>query len=1423
MRLPARKWRWIGLVLVGFAAAFGVIRTWVIPAVLVSEIQKRYHGKVVVRDWWFGMSSAGISGVELGETTAADAPVWFSADRISTDVSIGRLLRGRMMPTRIEIDRPKVAFHLDAKGQPTTKIPVAPDPAGPTAPAKPVPLPEIVARDGEITLQQAGRKPMTIAHVDARLVAKDGREQLEVKTDDPTWGRVTVAGHFDPTFKNGELEIDSSPGFVAEPDKIERIPFIPAEVWANLEPRGPVDAKVKITLAADAPKPVRVYTDLTLKGTAAKLSTLQVESTGTTGHVVVDDAIVKVDDLRGKTLDGTIAAGGVLDFSQVPPRFDLGLRLRDIDVTKAPAAWQLGELGATGKLTGKVDLRVALPPAGVDLTGTAGEAVIENGSFQGIPIKSLSVTMKASGGDLQFETLPEGALDKKALESAPTAPEVADRLARTDAARSRSADPGRPGADRARGDGSASAGATGGARAGGRPGAAGLPGVKVSEAVLEALPLIRIATHDRGLLGWSAYLASEAVAYQARDTTAKAGAGGLRLPKSITTKIELEDVELQTVLTKAEKFGIKIPVPIAGRFSIKATATIPLGSLREIKAYGFHGDATLKSASIDHVDLGQLAAHLDLADGVLDLSDFRGQFVDHPAGNVQAPPAATAVPPRTGDLPRGGFRGALRAEIAPRGAATARIEGRQLPLGEVFAPFLPVPTPLAGEVTLNASAKVDLARLADPKAYALEGLVESQRIRYQAAVLDRIGTRFEIKAGRLELNDFSARLANQPLTAQGAVDIAPPYAYSGKFSVAGWELARVLAFIPGIPRPAPASGILGAEGEATGTGQPFAVRTNGSARLVRARAGQARLGDVAFRWVTDRDTVSITGLEAAVFGGKVTGDARIPTTPGRPLDVSTTLKGIDTARLSAALPGKSVKLSGVADGRLKVVMPLDASVIDAEAHLNAPDLHIRQGTSEGIRVQSLKFTAKAVHKLINYEATADSLGGKIRFHGSAPIGEALSRTIASAELQAAGFRLNEAWRGLGIAGGLAELEGVGAIDANIRAAVSPFQLWTRGVFELRELRYGSHLPLGGLRGLVTATPTTWRLDEVQGDLLGGIASGLAHGDSRPNGARRAAFAFRVDRASLAKMMAIVPHLSRKVEGYGSLTMTGQLDETLRASIDVSVPRARVLGLPISDVRFPGQLDLSPASGVGTFHARHWTGRLAGGSVMGNGWLRLGEDRSFQSEVRLHDVDLEVLNRLESDGKRKASGKLTGKITLNGPDPSHIAKIRGRVDVDLDDASLIELPVVRELDKFLGAARGGGLFEDGDLHGNISNRTLFVEALTLEGKLVQVHASGTVTFDGGLNLEVLINTNQTVSQSGLALVNLIPGLGDVIGRSEEVILRVGSFLASRLLKFRVTGTIKSPSVALDAGIGVGDSAVGFFSNVFKLPGAGGNKQ
>ena len=76
------------------------------------------------------------------------------------------------------------------------------------------------------------------------------------------------------------------------------------------------------------------------------------------------------------------------------------------------------------------------------------------------------------------------------------------------------------------------------------------------------------------------------------------------------------------------------------------------------------------------------------------------------------------------------------------------------------------------------------------------------------------------------------------------------------------------------------------------------------------------------------------------------------------------------------------------------------------------------------------------------------------------------------ELRAAGFSLEQVWKALGLTGGAAQLEGLGAIDVNLRAghAGGKDGLWAQGLAEFRDLSWGKHYPLGQLRGTVGAPP-----------------------------------------------------------------------------------------------------------------------------------------------------------------------------------------------------------------------------------------------------------------------------------------------------------------------------------------------------------------
>lgn len=1351
MRIPGRVVKGLAAVLAAVVVLVLVVRAWVVPALIVGRIEAVTGGKTAIRGWWLNGRSAGVTGLTVRDGPATDAPVWAEAATVSTDLTLGGLLRGRFAPKRVHLEGAKAVVRIGRDGELLTK-------AGPRSSKTAASgLPVVIADAATVTVRQEGRPEMVVDGVTARLGPSGDRVSLAVRSNRPEWGPFEALGLFDADFRTGRIDLKTLRGVEATPEKARAIPFVPPEVWDHVAPRGEVGLRLSAVVDRAKSPPVTVRVEVDLRGTTVTSETLDLTASRTTGRVVVDGAVVRLENVAGTAIDGRVKADGTLDFNPSPPRCDVSLDLAHLDVADTPKSWQLDETGLTGHLTGKVRLLARLDPKGVDLSGSTGDAVVEAGEIQGIKFKTLRLQMKAEGNDLRYDT----------------------------------------------------------------------GNVKASSS--EAGRRFRV------------WLSSVLVALQGAASPDKPAPPEprkdkpprpvIQLPKSISTHLELEDVDLGQLIARAELFlGFPFPLPISGRLSLNADATIPLGQLRSLKDYAFHGDLTLARASVYGVDLGRVSSRIDLADGVLDLKDLRGRLVDRPDGGPDNPPTpseAEVAVPATGPLPPGGFRGSLHAAVAPAGRLTARFEGVDLPIGELGAPALPRPTPLSGLATLTVDASADLSAARDPAAWTVSGTAQSRQIRYREAALDAVAFGFGLKNGRLDVPELTARLRDRPLSARVGIDVKSPHAFRGALDVSGWDLAQIIAWIPDAPKPAPVAGAVNARAEASGTLQPRSVRTEGRGRIDAFQAGPVALGVVPFEWTTKGETIALTVTDARPFGGRLTAAANLPLTPGRAIDGSATVEAIDAARLAAAIPGAGLQLTGHAGGTVKFTIPSDVSTLSADATFSAPDL-----TVQGLPAERARATVKAHRGAVDYEITAESLGGKFSLKGAIPFAEngppdpRLAATgalaVSNGELRMVGFGLEPLWRGFAINGPVARLSGRGAIDANVRAILGGREagLYTHGVVEVRDLKWGPKSPLGWLRGVVASTPAFWRFDKIEGDLLGGAASGAlwsadpAADGGAANDPRRVGFDLRLDRVPLRNVAAFLPAQTPAIEGLAAVRLSGTLGDSGRAAADVQVARAQVAGLPLSDLRAPTEL-VTNAGGSGVLQVRRASARLAGGQVRGDASLRVGSDRSFQVDLTLGGVDLETVARVASEARRPASGRINGRVTLNGPDPSLPERYRGTVALDLDDASLVSLPVFRELDRFLGSARGG-LFEDGDLTGTIANRQLQVDKLTLEGRIAQLHATGSVGFDGQLNLEVLVNTNQIIPQTGQALVNVIPGLRDVIGRNREATLRVANFLSNRLLKFRVTGTVRNPSVAADPAVVVADTAVGFFAGVLKLP-------
>ncbi len=1358
-----RRWLRRGAVVGGLALAALAVGALAVPRIIAAQVEARVGGRVAFDGWWLNWHSAGVRGLRLHESAATDAPVWARAAWVRTDLSLAGFFTGRFAPTVLAFERPEVTIRLDRSGQPLVTFPERPPGTDR--------LPVASVANGRLTFAQEGRRELSVGGITGRLTPTPGTSgrtaRFEAQAEDPRWGPLTAEGDLAVEPGPSARLAVRAPAVAASAEAAACLPFVPEETWRHVTVIGPVDAALTVQAPMPDGRPPDVLVIVRSAGTAVALPELGLDLSDATGEVRIHNDQVELRSLRGRALDGTAEVSGRLDFAARPPRLNLGLRLRNVDVERTPETWQLQDAGLTGRLSGSAHLRLSLDPDGARLDGSTGQGELTGGTLGDIPFKSLKLAMRAEKDEIVYDTAPADSANPPDDGPAPLDPP----------------------------DDPPSAGAPSPRPAG--PTARNMPAWIVSTLIAMQTPA---ANPPQGP-GTPAPAAA-----QAPD---RPKSPGFVMPKSIRTQMEFDDLDLDPLIARAQALGIVLPFVASGRLSVKANATIPLGRLRELRGYAFHGSVTLTGGTVAGIDLGRVTAELDLSDGVLELRRIAGVLVERVQGGLLAhPPAA----PDFGDgdpLAPGAFRGRLRAELEPRGRFEAHVEGVDLPISELIAPYVPPPAPVTGRVTGTVDVIGDLAHADDPEAWQAGGHLTAERVTYRGTALDTVATDATVAGGTLTVGKFTATLAGRPLALDGRLALTPPHEFDARLRIDDWDLARLLALVPRLPESLRGmAGRVALRAQGRGTAKPWAVITDGEGRVARLQAAGVALGDVPLKWSTTEAGIVVAIPEARPLGAGFRAQATIPDRGAGPITGRAELRGLDTAKLAALVPGAGLPMTGRADGQATFTVSRDPAggspAVAAQARFQAPGLTLR-----GVPVTAVVATAELKQGTVRYELAGDGLDGRFRLAGSGPIPP--SGPLDS-HAQAVGFSLRpELWRALEL-GALEPLEGQGAINTNVRLNPGG-TLGARGFAEVRDLSWGRVLPLGRLRATFAITPGGWEAQPLEGDLFGGTVRASARSEPPPAPPGSVQFRVDVERAELARLLAFEPVLAQGAHGTAALRLAGRLDPGLRVDGELRIDRGELLGLPLSEVRAPITLTYVPASGAGSLDLTRWSARFARGRVQGNIRTRLGQSRGFQTEIELADLDLETLNRALSDAARPSTGKLGGRISLGGTDRATPASYQGRVELTLADAALGDVPILRALDRFLGGA-SGGVFERGQLRGVLNGRGLEIEECGLQGRILQLHAEGTIAYNQDLDLVVLVNTNQIIPQTGNALLALIPGLNQV--RGSEATLQVANFLSSRLLKFRVTGTLRNPSVNLDPTVTVTNAAVGFFAGALRLP-------
>jgi hypothetical protein len=1408
MLLMRRVWRGLLLVLVLLVVAAGILvlaaRSYLSSTAAADRVtaglEADYGAPVQVGQVQIGMQSSSVTDLKLYEAGARPGDeAWATFRHVRADVSLASLVRGTDKVRDLDVTGADLTLRFDDQGRLVTRLPA---PKG-----KAEALPAIHLHDSRLTLLQQGRHPFVVSGIDAELRPDEGRLVLTGSVHDPHWGDWGVRADLAPATGACSGTLTSSARVHVTQPMLEDLPFVGASVWANVRAEG--DTPVEFTLRYEpAKKAVRYRVALEPANTHVHVTSIDLTADEARGKVLIEDALVRLNDVHGRAAEGTLAVNANLDFRSTPKRLTFAVDAEGLDLVRLPRLWKIPPQ-LTGRLAGHADLVVSIQDGHARTSGE-GQGVITQARFAGFKADPIRLRLYSEGKGFRFnmpkppETHGSGAALPRGLRRGPW-PEATSLVVLL------AAPPADAGADR---------------DAAFTPGEAAR---RLGDSVLEAAG--GIAGAGQRLL--------RSVPRRAPNLPApgQPAAPPAAQPTSyLEANLSLQDVDPEKL---AGQLQFHLPVPVSGKVSVKVRLSIPIDNPQDIKAYRVTGTAESPRLSVAGVELGQLRARVNYADGVLRLDELDGRV---PAARPTEEGAAA-----------GSFRGTARLDVAPPGEATASLLFERIPLDQVLTP-VPGPAPrAAGTLSGTVAARAPAAQLQDVTAWSASAHVSADRLEAYGLTLTDARVDVGLDRGELSLPALAGKLAGASVRASGRLDLTGPYRYHARLDVKGADLGAVPRLVPDLRPSFAVGGHVDAAGALDGTLRPLAWEAKGTAAAAQLVLDTLKVDNLQCRWQDTQDRLEVTDLTARLYQGEVTGSATVPLalvpSPGKgagPGRVSLDFKDLDVGPfvgdvLAAATPaGKQtggqrapVPVQGQATGKLTATLPPGG--LTQEQNLSATvDLRRSNLRLQGLQARDLYGTLGCSKGVFEYHLQGSMAGGTIKLDGQAPSRgprpdagrppeAARGRDVIPvrpAAAPAGGGRLRvenaelaQLWQQLGIPADRMPLRGTLDIDLPYTQESIGQPPTGTGTVTIRRLRWHHEVLAGEVRSTIRLTERALEIERVNALVGQGVLRGRA---ALPlHAGQRGWFRVALDNVDAARLLAPWPDLAGRVEGLMTVTLRGTLDHEWAGSGQVTMLRGQVAGVEVIDWRLPLDFVVSPSSGAGQVEVRDTTAVVAQGRMTGRASLLFDSVNRLEGTARFTNVDLPSLLRQSTERTQVGPGKVDARIDFAANDLRSINDVSATIDGSLREAQSLNYPVLQQIAPFLRTGQSSS-WRGGDLRARLDRGVLRVQRLSLTGTNLQLLIEGTIALlEERLNLDVTANTGRVgYNPTFLRFIGLrIPAAGPIpVG----LLLEASTYLSNRTVHLRVTGTVHSPVVQVEPVSLLSEEAVRFFINRTPLP-------
>jgi translocation and assembly module TamB len=865
----------------------------------------------------------------------------------------------------------------------------------------------------------------------------------------------------------------------------------------------------------------------------------------------------------------------------------------------------------------------------------------------------------------------------------------------------------------------------------------------------------------------------------------------------IEINLGLKDVDLAELV---QRLNVAVPFKLAGRLTFQVHAHIPMNNAKDLKAYRFNGTVELPWAKLEDLELQEVKARAVYESGVLRLEELSARV---PEEGARGPAGPT-------------LSGTASIGLVPATELMVNLRLDRLPIGQVLRAIPNANAGGGGVASGELTAKAPTDAIRDLTKWDATGRLDARDIRAFGRSAEELSFRLRLERGTLAVSEARGRLQGAAVGGSGHLQVTDPYRYDARLDLPPSDLKAFQQVAPEL-RSIRLAGHVRADAHAIGTLSPMTVKADGTARVDDVAINDFKLGTLRTRYDLDTERVRLTDLHAELYGGELVGTASLPLESNVAGQVDLQLKKLDTTNLTKDVPQTPIRLEGDAEGAVHVAIPPAPPGRDREI---TADVQLR---AERLRVQNIP--AERLRANVTYRGgSADikvqgqTLGGTFDFSTQYPPPSQGTPPPAAPPPQGSGEgqlrirnidlgRLADAFR----MPGLRPLGGRMNLASDFRYTGPGGEPSGTGQVELTDLSWDDETIIGTLRGEARFRGGEVRLSDLTAQVAGGSLRAVVAYNYRD--ARRSFLNLALDRADARTLLG--PFMDDPpIDGPLDIRLRGLLGTEWHGTAEIVMGRGKLFGVTITDARFPLSWAVSRRM-HGYIRLTDSTAQASMGRVTAKGEYTWGDEGRLDGLIQFANVDMgEFLSRYSQS--RVIGGRATGRVTLGGRDIRSASDITAAVEATLGRTQASQLPVFRQLTPFILPGRSSNAwFRNGDLRGHLAGGVFRIQRLTLVGDTASVYADGTVTLQERLNLDVIANTKQLgYDPAALRLLRLsIPAVGPI---PLAAINEASSYLSNRTVRLTVGGTISAPSIQVNAGRLLTESAVRFFLNQSPVP-------